>query len=151
MTTTNTNQLATLVQRKLEILTLLARLGQQQLALIDGGDMGLLMKLLSVKQALLSQLQEAERQLDPFRADDPDARTWASAEARAECQRQASECSQRLTEVMQWEKQAERQMVLRRDSAAARLQGVHTAAEATSAYTAGALDAPSRPTLCDES
>jgi hypothetical protein len=151
MTTTDTNQLASLVQRKLEVLTLLARLGKQQLALIDSGDMTLLMKLLSAKQTLLVQLQELERQLDPFRADDPESRTWASSQARTECQRQASECSQRLTEVMELEKQAERQMVLRRDSAAARLQGVHSAAEASAAYSAGAIDLHSRPSLCDES
>lgn len=151
MTTTDTNQLAALVQRKLEVLTLLARLGKQQLAVIDGGDMGLLMKLLSAKQALLVQLQQLEKQLDPFRADDPDARTWASSQARAECQRQADECNQRLTEVVQLEKQAERQMVLRRDSAAARLQGVHSAAEASHAYTAAAIDSRPRPSLCDES
>jgi hypothetical protein len=151
MTTTNTNHLAFLVQRKLEILTLLVRLGKQQLALADGGDMGMLMKLLAAKQALLTQLQELERQLDPFRADDPEARTWASAAARAECQRQATECGWRLSEIIELEKQAERQMVLRRDSVAARLQGAHSAAEATSAYTAGAIDSPFRPTLVDES
>ncbi|HUE71333.1 MAG TPA: hypothetical protein VMP01_10655 [Pirellulaceae bacterium] len=151
MTMTDTNQLASLVQRKLQVLTLLARLGEQQLAVIDGGDMGLLMKLLAAKQALLVQLQELEKQLDPFRADDPESRTWASSQARAECQRQASECNQRLTEVVQLEQQAERQMVLRRDSAAARLQGVHSAAEASGAYTAAAIDSRSRPTLCDES
>ncbi len=149
--TTDTRQLADLVSRKLEVLTLLARLGRQQLAVIDGGDMGLLMKLLAAKQALLTQLQELEKQLDPFRADDPEARVWASSQVRTECQRQATECGQRLTEVLELEKLAERQMVQRRDGVAARLQGVHSAAEATSAYTARAIDAPARPTLCDES
>ena len=146
-----TNVLADLVQRKLTILTLLARLGNQQLALIDGGDMTLLLKLLAAKQTLLSQLQELERRLDVFRDDDPEARIWASADARAECQRQATECNLRLNEVVELEKQAERQMILRRDSAAARLQGVHSAAEARLAYAAGAAEPLVRSTLCDES
>lgn len=146
-----TKQLADLVQRKLEVLTLLVRLGRQQLALIEAGEMEVLMKLLGAKQALLSQLQELERQLDPFRADDPEARAWSSAAARAACQKQAEECGQRLAEVIQLEQQAERQMTQRRDSAAARLQGVHSATEARHAYAASAFDSVSRPTLCDES
>lgn len=146
-----TKELADLVQRKLTLLTLLARLGKQQLALIDGGDMGLLMKLLAAKQTLLSQLQELERRLDPFRSDDPEARLWASADARAECQRQATECNLRLTEVMELEKQAERQMVIRRDNAAARLQGVHSAAEASHAYAVSGGRQANSSTLCDES
>ncbi len=150
MPTTDTEQLAALVQRKLEVVTLLARLARQQLALIEAGDMGLLMKLLAAKQALLTQLQELERQLDPFRAQDPDERCWPTAAARAQCQQQADECAQRLTEVMNLEKQAEGQMVLRRDSAAARLQGVHSAAEASQAYRAGAIDQNPRSSLCDE-
>ena len=146
-----TKELADLVQRKLTILTLLARLGKQQLALIDGGDMTLLMKLLSAKQTLLTQLQELERRLDPFRADDPEARIWASDDARAECQRQATECNQRLTEVMELEQQAEKQMVLRRDGVAARLQGVHCAAEASHAYAAGGALPPTQSTCAIES
>ena len=145
-----TNELADLVQRKLTVLTLLARLGKQQLAVIEGGDMSLLMKLLAAKQTLLVQLQELERRLNPFRSDDPDARVWVSADARAECQRQAGECNLRLTEVMELEKQAERQMVLRRDGVAARLQGVHSAAEASHAYAASAVEPLNRSTLCDE-
>jgi hypothetical protein len=150
MTMTDTNHLATLVQRKLEVLTLLTRLGKQQVALIDSGDMGMLMKLLGAKQALLSQLQELEKQLDPFRADDPESRSWPSPAARAECQRQADECAQQLAELLRLEKQAELQMVLRRDNAAARLQGVHSAAEASHAYAASTIEPVSRPNLCDE-
>ena len=67
--TTDTRQLADLVSRKLEVLTLLARLGRQQLAVIDGGDMGLLMKLLAAKQALL-EASDAARVIGQERGQD---------------------------------------------------------------------------------
>lgn len=149
-TTTDSAALATLVERKLHVLTLLKRLAEQQLALIEVGDMELLIKLLAAKQTLLTQLQNLERQLDPFRAQDPETRNWPSAAARAACQRQADLSAQILTELMQLERQGESQMVRRRDSAAARLQTMHTAAEANHAYAAGPLDPVSGLDVCHE-
>ena len=37
-----------------------------------------LLKLLAAKQTVLDQLQQVERQLDPFRDEDPEARVWRS-------------------------------------------------------------------------
>ena len=150
MAISDTHQLAFLVERKLESLALLVRLGRQQLALIEAGEMGMLLKLLAAKQSLLAQLQDLDRQLDPFRDEDPESRQWPSAAARAECQRQAALCAELLGEAMQLEKQAERHMVRRRDEAVARLQGVHSAAEASHAYAASSIHPLSRAAMCDE-
>lgn len=138
MTTTEltTELLAALVQQKRGVLVLLARLAEQQLALVEAGEMTLLMKLLAAKQSLLVQLQQLERQLDPFRTQDPDRRTWRTPGDRAACQQQADECAALLAHVMGLEQQAEARMVLRRDAAAERLAGVHSAAEAGHAYAA---------------
>ena len=146
----NTDRLAALVGSKLELLTLLVRLAQQQLALIEAGDMSMLMKLLAAKQTLLTQLTELERKLDPYRADDPDARVWRSPQARAECQQQSELAAQNLSELMALEKQGEGRMVRRRDEAAARLQGVHSAAEASHAYAASPAAPNSGLDLCDQ-
>lgn len=150
MTTNSTDHLSALVASKLEILSLLKRLAQQQLALIEAGEMTTLMKLLAAKQTLLSQLQAIEQELDPFRAEDPESRQWRSPEVRTDCQRQAVCCAQLHAELLELEKRGENEMVRRRDAAAARLQGVHCAAEASHAYAAGGLDSASPFELCDE-
>ena len=149
-TTSDTDRLAALVESKFQVLSLLLRLAEQQLALIEAGEMGLLMKLLTAKQSLLSQLSELERQLDPFRGDDPDARIWRRPQDRAACQRQAELAAQKLAELMELEKKGESEMVRRRDGAAARLQGVHSAAEARHAYAARPGGQSSGLELCDE-
>lgn len=146
----DTDQLTGLIACKLEVLTLLKRLAEQQLALIEAAETTTLLKLLAAKQTLLSRLQAIEEQLDPFRRQDPESRPWRSAEARAECQRQADRCAEVHAELLQWEQRGEREMVRRRDVAAARLQGVHSAAQASHAYAAGGADLESCFQVCDE-
>jgi flagellar biosynthesis/type III secretory pathway chaperone len=149
-TVTDTDQLAALVASKLQVLSLLKRSAQQQLALIEAGEMTTLLKLLGAKQTLLSQLQAIEKRLDPFRDEDPECRHWGTPEARADCQRQADHCAQLHAELLELEKSGEGKMVQRRDAAAARLQGVQCAAEASHAYAAGGVDSTSRFEVCDE-
>lgn len=132
----NTNQLAELMAQKHELLTQLCALGKRQLELINGNELALLMRVLSAKQNVLSTLHEVQRALDPYREQSPDARRWSSAAAREQCAQLAAHCDQLLVEVVRLEKQSESQLVLRRDDAAERLQGVHAAAFARGAYAA---------------
>jgi hypothetical protein len=137
MTTTTelqTDVLAALVAAKLKIVELLAQLARRQLALAASGDMGDLLKLLAAKQTVLGQLQIVERRLDPFRAQNPDERIWASPADRARCQQQASRCDELLAETMQLERQGESEIVRRRDSASAALNHFSAAADAQVAY-----------------
>ena len=132
------DRLAQLVLCKLQIMQLLRRLAAQQLEVISGGDMSNLLKLLAAKQTVMDQLAKAEQQLDPFRSQDPDARDWPSAGAREVCQRNVETCNELLSEIMRLEKQAELEMVRRRDDASVRLAGMHGASEARHAYVAAA-------------
>jgi hypothetical protein len=50
-------------------------------------------------------------------------------------------CEALLAEIVSQEKQSERDLLRRRDEAAQRLQGVHSAAQARSAYAASAQPA----------
>jgi flagellar biosynthesis/type III secretory pathway chaperone len=152
MTTTSvqTDRLAALVESRFEVLSLLVRLAEEQLALIEAANMGPLMKLLADKQSLLTQLADVERQLDPFRADDPDKRRWRTPEARAACQRNAELAAQRLAELIELERLGESELVRRRDGRAARLQGVHSPAEAERAYAAAPGIAACGLDFCDE-
>jgi hypothetical protein len=152
--TTNTNtpaagtgRLAALIRAKLEVLEILTRLSRRQLALIAGGDSAALVKLLTAKETVLSQLQAIERQLHPFRDEDPEGRIWNSPAERAACQREAERANSLLAEALDLERQAEAAMLARRDATAAALSAAQGAADARAAYAgtspavAGGLEA----------
>ena len=131
-------RLAQFVQCKLQIMQLLRRLAAQQLEVIAGGDTSNLLKLLAAKQTVMDQLAKLEKQLDPFRGQDPETRDWPSTAAREECQRNVETCNELLTEIMRLEKQGEMEMVRRRDAAPVQLAVMHGASEARHAYVAAA-------------
>lgn len=129
-----TDTLTALVRQKLDCLNQLWRLSGQQNELIEGGDISQLLKVLAAKQRLLNNLQVTEQQLNPFRDDDPEQRTWRSQEDRQHCAAMIEACEQLLAKVMQHEQQCEGQLRHRRDEAAQRLQGAHVASQARDAY-----------------
>ncbi len=131
----STDLLGDLIRRKHNCLLHLRDLGQRQLALVRRGSMDELLDVLAAKQHLLVELQRIERGLDPFRQEDPDERTWRSAEERQRCAEELARCDSLLAEIMTQEKQSEQELIRRRDEAARRLQGAHTAAQARQAYT----------------
>ena len=130
----DTDHLSDLICRKHRVLVQLRQLGRDQLALIEANDLTQLLKLLASKQRLLGELQSVERQLDPFRAQDPESRVWRSAEDRDRCARAAAECEAMREEIVQAERLSESRMTLRRDEAASRLQGLHQASQVRHAY-----------------
>jgi hypothetical protein len=132
------DRLAQLAVCKLQIMQLLRKLAAQQLEVISGGDMTNLLKLLAAKQTVMDQLTKVEQQLDPFRGEDPETRDWPSTAARETCQRNVETCNELLADIMRLEKQAELEMVRRRDDASVRLAGMHGASEARHAYVAAA-------------
>lgn len=131
---TGTQRLAELMSRKHGLLLQFLELGNRQLDLIAGGDLGALLNLLAAKQCLLAELQELERELDPFRGQDPDARPWRSSAERSRCAALVDGCAGLLADIMRQEKQGERELRVRRDEAALRLEGAHAAAHVRGAY-----------------
>lgn len=130
----DSQQLAALIARKAQLLDMLKRLGEAQLTLVTDGDMTRLMQVLASKESLLTQLQQVERQLDPFRTQDPDRRVWESTTARQACQVNADRCATLLNEIVTLERRAEAEMVVRRDATAEQLQGLYGSHEAQGAY-----------------
>jgi flagellar biosynthesis/type III secretory pathway chaperone len=131
-----TEVLASLIDKKYEVLSLLRQLARAQVSIVHDGDMTRLMKLLATKQTLLIQLQDLEHRLDPFRSQDPDRRHWQSPQRRQRTRDMATRCESLLNEIMLVEKQCEGELVVRRDAAATRLQGIHSLSQATDAYLA---------------
>jgi hypothetical protein len=130
-----TDRLAELIAAKEQVLELLASLARRQLTLAQSGDMAALLKLLAAKQTVLSQLQALQQKLEPFQNEDPEHRVWRSSQHRQAAQRAASRCEALLAETMRLESQGEAAMVVRRDTAARELAGLHAASDVHSAYT----------------
>lgn len=126
--------LAALVDRRHRYLTLMRDLGREQAALIEGGDMNQLLRVLAGKQRVMLELEQVERSLDPFRAQSDEERQWRSQELRDRCRRQIDECKSLLDEIVAQEKQSEKLLIRRRDQAAERLAGAHFANQAQAAY-----------------
>jgi hypothetical protein len=134
--TSNTERLAALVMSKQQVLEILVQMSRQQLALIDTGDMTTLLKLLSGKQTVITHLHYIERELTPFRDEDPDGRVWTSPDHRTACQARAQQCNTLLAEAMDLERRAETAMHHRRNATAAALSSLQAGADAKAAYHA---------------
>lgn len=138
--TLDTDLLAELIRGRLACLTRLRDMGRKQIELVEGGQTTELLDLLAAKQRVFGDLQRIERQLAPFRDQDPDQRRWRTTDQRQECARQLDECDALLREIVTREKQSGRELTRRRDDLAAQLEGMRRAGRARGAYTA-----PSRP------
>jgi hypothetical protein len=86
----DTERLAALVAAKLQVVEILLRLARRQLELVEAGDAAVLLKLLAAKQTVLDQLQALERQLDPFREQDPETRSGSHPSGGANARRRPS-------------------------------------------------------------
>jgi hypothetical protein len=130
----STTQLAGLIAKRRRCLEHLVELGRTQAELVAASNMTDLMRLLAAKQQLIVALQGLENQLAPFHDEDPDSRQWSSPEERARCAADADRCRQLIVEVLSLEQAGERQMIVRRDEAAAQLRTVGAAGRIREAY-----------------
>lgn len=132
----STPRLAQLVHQKSTLVIELHKLLSRQRSMIDDGQFDLL-ALLAVKQRLLEALGIVDRQMDPFRTQEPDARNWASPQERQQCRDEADQCEALFREVKQLEAYCLTKMQDLHDKAKEQLQGVDSARRAAQAYEAG--------------
>lgn len=136
----DTKTLARLVLRKHDSLTHLLELGREQQQLVVDGDLNELLRVLAAKQRWLAVLQETQQQLVPFRDQVPAERQWTSEAERQQCGHLLKRCEAMLGEIVAQEKQSETILERRRDETSSRLQGMHVADKARSAYVADGFD-----------
>jgi hypothetical protein len=136
-----TDQLAQLIDAKHGVLTQLRELARRQHALAQVGEPAELISLLAVKQRLLDGLSELERQLTPFRQQDPQARQWRTPAGRARCAAVSTQCRELLAEVLEWERRAMELMQSRQQDTLATIQSASDAAHARGAYLAATATA----------
>ena len=130
-----TANLVEIIQQKFDCLTRLHQVCKRQDELIQANDMGNLLKLLAAKQSLIELLQHTEKQLEPFRAQNPEHRDWKTPADRKRCADQSASCDQLLKQIVELEKQCEQRLAKIRDEAAEKLCGANSASRARSAYT----------------
>lgn len=133
-----TDLLIELIGKKQKALVQLRDVSRRQVAFIGDGDVTSLLGLLAEKQTLIDDLRRTDRLLDPFRQQDPESRRWRSPEDRRRCQQASESCASLLSEIMLIEQHSETDMLRRRDLAAERLQGAHTADAARHGYARSA-------------
>lgn len=141
--TSHTERLARLIDDKLSCLLQLRDLGDRQQQLIEGGEMTQLLDLLATKQRFIGILQAIERDLTPFRGEDPQERVWPSPQDRSRCAERSARCNELLNELVGQEKANESLMQQRRHAVADRLHQVHAQSRASGAYRAHARGKPS--------
>jgi len=133
--TESTDRLAELMNRKHEVLTQLHTLSQYQLRLAGHDDyLSDLMRVLAAKQTLIDRLSSVDRELNPFRSEDPNVRVWRSPEDRQRCSVMARNCEQLLDELKKLESESTSAVSKRRDEVARQLKETHTSVDSNAAY-----------------
>ena len=151
MAALGTDQLADLIRRKHECLVKLHELGRSQVNFVSTGELTELLLVLSGKQQLLERVHLIDRELDPYRHQQPESRTWRSPDDRRRCAALADECEALLRDIVEQERQSETQLRARRDEAAARLETVQVAHQARGAYVDSSSAAASHVDFYSES
>jgi len=134
-----TDILAKLINDKHEVLSRLHAACERQLDLVRARDTTALMPVLTAKQNLLEALNIIERQIDPFRAEDPEARQWRKPEDRVACREVSENCARLHAAVVALEQEGNREMAVGREQIAARLDDAHNGARARAAYSANSV------------
>lgn len=129
-----TDRLAELVRRKHACLVQLLDLGSQQCAVVNGGDVNDLLRILGAKQLLIQTMQELETGLNPFREQDPESRQWRNSADRDACGKLLAQCDQLFRTILEQERASESQLRRRRDETALQLHESRAAAEIRGAY-----------------
>jgi hypothetical protein len=130
----DTDRLIALIDAKHTVLTQLHDLAQRQFALASERDAAGLVSLLAVKQKLLDTLSALEERLDPFREQDPQARSWKSPAERARCASVAESCRTLLDAIMALDQRGMELLKQRQQATLATIHAAHDAAHARSAY-----------------
>jgi hypothetical protein len=129
-----TEQLFSLMEAKLGLLSELRSLAMQQSDAVDKQDVGDLLQLLGRKQGLMERLQAIQDQLRPFAEEDPETRIWSSPERRATCQANKRRCDQWIEEILVMEHRAIETMSSQREAISGQLVQATDAMRLSRAY-----------------
>jgi hypothetical protein len=129
-----TKKLQELGSLKLHLLRSARELSIQQFEVMHSDDVTTLLTVLSRKSELLDTLRTLQKDLDPYREQQPEARHWDSEEERLACRKTFEEIDRLLEELTQMDNQAIEQMTQQRDAMASQIAQFATAEAVQNAY-----------------
>lgn len=127
-------RLTQLIAAKRQVLEQILELTKTQQQQIQADDLTKMLRILTVKDRLIRNLNSLETALNPYRDDDPDSRPWPTMDARLKCRADSERCEQVLAAVLQLEQECDEAMRTRRDQIATQVHAAHDAARARHAY-----------------
>lgn len=129
-----TDHFITLIERKSILIDQLYLFAEKQLEMIDKMDMTSLLSLLSRKQHVILEIEALDQKLKPFQMEDPDTRVWSSLEVKEKCQEAVNDFKQKIKQVMELERLAEKNLIENRNSVQKQLKHVDQGASIHRAY-----------------
>lgn len=134
-----TKKLQELGNLKLHLLRSARELSIQQVEVMQSDDVATLLTVLSRKSEILDTLKTLQKELDPYRNQQPEDRRWDSAEGQAACRTTFEEIDRLLEELSQMDNQALDQMTQQRDAMASQIAQFATAEAVQNAYASSFL------------
>ncbi len=134
-----TKKLQELGSLKLHLLRSARELSIQQFEVMQSDDVATLLTVLSRKSEILDTLRTLQKDLDPYREQQPEDRHWDSEEERLACRKTFDEIDRLLEELTQMDNQALDQMTQQRDAMASQLAQFATAEAVQNAYASSFL------------
>jgi hypothetical protein len=134
-----TKKLQELGSLKLHLLRSARELSIQQFEVMQSDDVSTLLTVLSRKSELLDTLRTLQKDLDPYREQQPEDRHWDSEEERLACRKTFEEIDRLLEELTQMDNQALEQMTKQRDAMASQIAQFATAEAVHNAYASSFL------------
>jgi hypothetical protein len=134
-----TKKLQELGSLKLHLLRSARELSIQQFEVMQSDDVATLLTVLSRKSEILDTLRTLQKDLDPYRDQQPEDRQWDSAEERLACRKTFEEIDRLLEELTQMDNRALEQMTQQRDAMASQIAQFATAEAVQNAYATSFL------------
>ncbi|MCA9105591.1 MAG: hypothetical protein KDA83_09215 [Planctomycetales bacterium] len=132
--TLTTDKMASLIASRHRTLSELRIVAARQYKVIEAHEHSKLMELLAIKQGLINRLIDCDRDLDPYRQQDPEDRQWVSDQKRDQCRVMIEESSQWLDDIKRLEAAAELLARELRDEVSQQVDEVANRSQAVNAY-----------------
>jgi len=134
-----TKKLQELGDLKLHLLRAARELSIQQVEVMQSDDVATLLTVLSRKSEILDTLKTLQKELDPYRNQEPEDRIWDSPDEQASCRKTFEQIDRLLEELSQMDNLALDQMTQQRDAMASQIAQFATAEAVQNAYASSFL------------
>jgi hypothetical protein len=123
-----------LISRKEELLRRLLPISVQQLEIVRQSNLTVLLQLLAVKQRLMNEFEEIEKQLKPFQEIPLKERKWNNETERLEFGKKIEYCAAMLEEIIRNDSTSMEELEVQKTDTESQLKRVRQGSRAFEAY-----------------